>query len=51
MKLEQCPSTDDEIMCTYVQVPSKKNSCKKYLCVYNKIYEKEIYKSNLHFLK
>ena len=53
MKLEQCPSTDDEIMCTYVQVPSKKNSCKKYLCVYmyNKMYKKEIYKSNLHFLK
>ena len=41
MKLEQCPSTDDEIMCTYVPVPSKK-SCKIYLCVYNKINEKEI---------
>ena len=47
----RCPSTNDEIMCRYVQVPSKKNSCKIYLCVYNKMNEKEIYKSNLHFLK
>ena len=33
MKLEQCPSTNDDIMYTYVQVPSMQNSCKIYLRV------------------
>ena len=44
-------STNDEIMCTCVQVPSMQNSCKIYLCGYNKMHEKEIYKSNLHFFE
>ena len=38
-------------MCTYVQVSSMQNSSKIYLCVYNKMNEKEIYKLNLHFFK